>query len=85
MDTQTNSKKGLIVSVVIVVLAVVAGIMLFRTMDKNRTPVVGPEHAEADQTTMDIKTQSSSDELSDIEADLSATSVDKITEEPAVQ
>lgn len=79
-----QNNKGLVFSVIIVVLALVAGFFLFRTMNKNRAPVVGPEHAEADQTTMDIKTQSSSDELSDIEADLKATSVDQITAE-AVQ
>ena len=65
--------------VIIVVLLILAGFYFWGTLNDSMSPA--EIAAEADTALESLETQSTSDEISDIEADLDATSLDDLDQE----
>ena len=65
--------------VIIVVLLILAGFYFWGTLNDSMSPE--EIEAEADTALVSLETQSTSDEVSDIEADLDATSLDDLDKE----
>lgn len=65
--------------IIIVVLLILAGFYFWGTLDDSMSPA--EIAAEADTALESLETQSTSDEISDIEADLDATSLDDLDQE----
>jgi len=80
MQGETPEKKSagpLIAVIVILVLIIVGGLYFLKT--RSSQPVyVAPVEATVDQVTKSLDTQSNSDELNSIEADINATNIDNI-------
>ncbi len=77
---QKNHTKEIIFALIIVAVAIGAGAMIYKQA-RQQTQIEMQESVSQDPVRQAIEIQSSSDEIADIEADLSATDIDSLDQE----